>query len=147
MKKIFLLIAIVIMTSGGYYYYLKSDKKVLKNFANELVDESNSTKSIIKKYVKYTEKGELLSLSVLNSIKQEHKNQGGQISIYSASEAGKNSQNNQIKLQDGERLYYIKFSEEIIWPFIVNNESKIIVLLILTKGKEGGILSDSRSDK
>lgn len=147
MKKIFLLIAIVIMASGGYYYYLKSDKKILKNFATELVDESNTTKSIIKKYVKYTEKGELLSLSVLNSIKQEHKKQGGQISIYSAGEAGKSSQNNHIKLQDGERLYYIKFSKEIIWPFIINNESKIIVLLILTKGKEGGILSDSRSDK
>lgn len=145
MKKIVALALVLFFCGGYFYYYMKSDKKILKDFANQIVDKSTSIDSIIENSVKYTEKGKQTSLLVLNTIRQGYKKEGEQIIVYSAEEYENKKYNNEIKLKDRERLYYIRFNEETILPFIVNDESKIIVLLVLTKG-EGGILSESRSD-
>ena len=146
MKKIIGITLILFFCGGFFYYYMKSDKKLLNDFANQIVDKSISIDSIVENSVKYTEKGRQTSLFVLNTIRQEYKKEGEQIVIYSAEEYQNNKNNSEIKLKDGERLYYIKFNNEIILPFIINDESKIIVLLVLTKGK-GGTLTESRSDE
>ncbi|MFH6943979.1 hypothetical protein [Flavobacterium sp. FlaQc-50] len=145
MKKIVALTLVLFFCGGYFYYYMKSDKKILKDFANQIVDKSTSIDSIIENSVKYTGKGKQTSLLVLDAIRQGYKKEGEQIIVYSADEYQNKKYNNDIKLKDRERLYYIRFNEETILPFIVNDESKIIVLLVLTKG-EGGILSESRSD-
>lgn len=146
MKKIVLLIAVIAIAFGVYYYYnVNNDTKLLKKFANEIINDSIVIDSVIKNNVKYTEKGKKLSLYVLNFIKEEYKKNKGQINIYTPEDAKKYRQD-KIVLKDKERLYYIKFNNEMIWPFIANNESKIVVLLILTKGKEVP-LSESRSDE
>lgn len=146
MKKIVAVTLVLFFCGGYFYYYMKSDKKLLKDFANQIVDKSISIDSIIENSVKYTEKGKQTSLLVLSTIRQGYKKEGEQIVVYSAEEHQNNKYNNEIKLKNNERLYYIKFNNEMILPFIVNDRSKIIVLLVLTKG-EGGILSDSRSDE
>jgi hypothetical protein len=146
MKKIVAITLVLFFCGGYFYYYMKSDKKLLTDFANQIVDESISIDSIIENSVKYTEKGKQTSILVLSTIRQGYKTEEGQIVVYSAEEHQNNKYNNEIKLKNNERLYYIKFNNEIILPFIVNDRSKIIVLLVLTKG-EGGILSDSRSDE
>lgn len=146
MKKIIGITLILFFCGGFFYYYMKSDKKLLNDFANQIVDKSISIDSIVENSVKYTEKGRQTSLFVLNTIRQEYKKEGEQIVIYSAEEYKNNKNNSEIKLKDSERLYYIKFNNEIILPFIINDESKIIVLLVLTKGK-GGTLTESRSDE
>ncbi|MNL31675.1 hypothetical protein D3C87_1534740 [compost metagenome] len=146
MKKILLLGFLLIVTFCiGYYFYTESDKYILKKFSNEIVKNTSNVEDIIEEHVKYTNKGKTLGLYVLNFIKQEYKKNKGQIIIYSREEAKKYRQD-KIVLKEKEKLYYVKFNNEMIFPFIVNNDSKIIVLMILTKGSEG-TLSESRSDQ
>jgi hypothetical protein len=149
MKKTLILSIILVLSAfGGYYCFIKSDKKMLADFANEVVDESITADSIIEKYVKYTDKGKQNSLFVLNLIRREYKKEKGQIIIYASDEAKKTGRSiDQIKLNDKEKLYYIKFNKEINLPFIINSKSKIIVLLVLTKGDDTGTLCESRSDE
>lgn len=135
----------VLVFGGVYYCYSKHDKKKLENFANQIVNESIAINTVVEKNVKYTVKGKQLSLFVLNFIRQQYKKEGGQISVYSVTEAGKNLKN-EIQLKKGEKLYYVKFNEQMIQPFIITKECKIVVLFVLTKGEEG-MLSDSRSDE
>lgn len=146
MKKIIISAVFLIITiSIGYCLYIKSDKKKLENFANEITNESINTDIIIDKYIKCSIKGRKLSLYTLNIIRQEYKKNKDEISIYSAQEAKKYRQD-KIVLKDNEKLYYIRFNKEVIWPFIINDKSEIIIVLILSKGG-GGLLSESRSDE
>ncbi|WP_166920362.1 hypothetical protein [Flavobacterium poyangense] len=145
MKKIIAVALILFFCWGCFHNHVKSDIKLLNDFANQIVDKSISIDSIVESSVKYTKKGKQTSLYVLNTIRQQYKKKD-EIVVYSAEEYQNDKNNNEIKLKNNERLYYIKFNKEIILPFIVNDESKIIVLLVLTKGK-GGTLSDSRSDE
>lgn len=148
MKKLTLTVTIVLALACGYYlYYTQSDKNLLKDFAYEVVDDSTSVDDVILKYVTHTKKGEKTALFVLSFIKEEYKKNPDRIVVYTPEEAGRNGQKFQIELNDTEKLYYVKFNKDMILPFLVNKESKIIVLFILTKGNEGGTLSNDRSDQ
>lgn len=148
MKKLIYISLIIISFCLCYYiYYIKSDKKILKDFAYEVVDDSTSVDDVILKYVTHTKKGEKTALFVLNFIKEEYKKNPDRIVVYTPEEAGRSGQKFQIELNDTEKLYYMKFNKDMILPFLVNKESKIIVLLVLTKGNEGGTLSNDRSDQ
>lgn len=147
MKKIILILTLISAFSISYYlYYLHSDKKILENFANEVVDDSIKTENIITKYVKHTVKGKKTALYLLNFIKDEYKKNPEKIMVYTKEEEKANKLGNQIELKNSEKLYYIKFNKDMTYPFLINKESKIVVLLILIKG-EGGVLSNVRSDE
>lgn len=147
MKKIILILTLIIALSISYYlYYLQSDKKILENFACELVDDSVKPEDLITKHIKHTEKGKKIALYLLNFIKEEYKKNPGKIIVYTREEAKRNKFDHQIEIKNTEKLYYIKFNENMIYPFLLNKESKIIVLFILTKG-DGGLLSNTRSDE
>lgn len=147
MKKIILILTLISAFSISYYlYYLQSDKKFLENFANEVVDDSIKTENIITKYVKHTAKGKKTALYLLNFIKDEYKKNPEKIMVYTKEEEKANKLGNQIELKNSEKLYYINFNKDMTYPFLINKESKIVVLLILIKG-EGGVLSNVRSDE
>jgi hypothetical protein len=145
-KPIFILAIISVLSICYYLYYLQSDKIILKNFANAVVDDSISVENILTKYVKYTEKGKKTTVYFLNLIKNEYKKNPERIMVYTKEEEKINKLGNHIKIKNTEKLYYIKFNNEMTYPFLINKESKIIVLFILTKGEQG-VLSNCRSDQ
>jgi hypothetical protein len=147
MKKILLIFTLILAISVSYYlYYLQSDKKILENFACEVVDDSVKPEDLITKQIQHTEKGKKIALYLLNFIKEEYKKDPGKIIVYTRDEAKRNKFDYQIEIKNTEKLYYIKFNENMTYPFLLNKESKIIVLFILTKG-DGGFLSNTRSDE
>ncbi|TDE06658.1 hypothetical protein [Flavobacterium hiemivividum] len=125
---------------------MQSDKKLLKDFAYEVVDDSVKLEDVVEKYVKYTAEGKKMSQFVLNSIKDEYKKTPGQIVVYTPEEGNKKGTKFKMDLKEKEKLYYIKFNKNLILPFFVDNDSKIVVLLYITKG-DGGTLSNARSDE
>jgi hypothetical protein len=148
MKKGILTLTIVLALAFGYYlYYTQSDKNLLKNFADEVVQDSIKTEEIVIKYVKHSEKGKKLALLVLNHIREEYKKKPGKIVVYYNGGSKRiQLKANKIELKDTEKLYSISFNEDLMFSFLVTKESKIVVLLILTKGG-GGKLSNERSDE
>lgn len=147
MKNLLLILTVILALSIGYYlYYLQSDKKLLKDFAYAVVDDSVKLEDVVEKYVKYTAEGKKMSQFVLNSIKDEYKKNPGQIVVYTPEEGNKKGPKFKMDLKEKEKLYYIKFNKNLILPFFVNNDSKIVVLLYITKG-DGGTLSNARSDE
>jgi hypothetical protein len=147
MKKILLILTIILALTMSYYlYYLHSDKKIIKDFANEIVDDSIKLEDVLTKYIKHTQKEKKLTLYLLNFIKEEYKKNPGKIVVYTQEEAKRNKHDFQIELKNTEKLYYIKFNEDMTYPFLINKESEIIVLFILNKG-EGGTLTNARSDE
>lgn len=145
MKKILRFIGFLVLAFTIYSCAKDNDKLILQNFANKIVDDSNLIQDIVSKDVQTTPKGKKMAEDILNLIRAGYKKKQGEIVVYSNTEYKKNKHEGEYKLNEGDKLYYIKFNDELILPFVVNKNSKIVVLLVITKGDV--IISNSRSDE
>jgi hypothetical protein len=58
MKKIILILAVLTAICGGYYlYYMQSNKKMLSDFAHDLIDNSIKLNDVVTKYIKCDKEG------------------------------------------------------------------------------------------
>ena len=147
MKNLLITIGISLVLGTSYYIYFKqSDKILLKDFSAELVDDSIKTDEIVSKFVKNTAKGKVLAVFILNYIREEYKKDPGEIVVCKVDENEKKEITSKIKINEGEKLYNIKFNKNLKIDLIVNKESKIVIFLIIKKGS-GGTLSNERSDE
>lgn len=145
MKKIWIILLLILILLINIYFWNQSDKDKVEVFAIELVDSSIPLKNVLRKRVKYSEKQKKLSLIHLKNIRDEYQENPQRIVVKPSREYITASQEDIIKLYEGEHLFYIEFNKNVTLPFVINKKSQIIILFYLTKGGEG-YLMNSRSD-
>lgn len=137
MKKIISILVLSSILCIGYYcYYINSDKKLLKDFAFEVVDNSVKLNDIINKYMICDKAAKSLTLMQLEYIRVEFKkNPSNNIIVYSYKDAVKQKKiKDNIVSKDYSNVNIILFNEKLDLSVLLNSNSKIIAISTLNKG-------------
>lgn len=136
MKKIFIILLLITTIFGGVYFYMKNEKRILKGFACEMVDDTIKTEDIINKYLLCDKRAVALTLMQLEYTRNEYKQtQSKKIAIYSYKDAvNKKKIKDQIVSDVYDNIYIIFLNDKIKIPILLNNNSKIIAISTLNKG-------------
>lgn len=135
MKKTISSIAILTIISLIYYFnYLQSDKKLLSDFAHEVVDSSTILDTVIVKYVECNKVGSEVALFLLTKIRKEYNENDGNITIYTYEEGLSNGYGKEIKNINKTSIYFIRFNKNSAIPVMLSDKSKIVAISAIKKG-------------
>lgn len=114
---------------------LSSDKKLLKNFADDVINENIKMEQIIEKYISCDKKAKTMTTIQLESIRAEFKKHPLEIRIYSFNEAKKVGKEIKGIVSDNyDKVYFIYFSNKSYLSLLLNENSKIVAISTLNKG-------------
>ena len=133
MKKTILILVGILSICGGYYYrYTQSDKKLLIDFAYEMVDNNVNINDIATKYIKYNKLGKEIAVLLLEHYRKGyHKNDSDvSIKVYSYQEAIKSGKEigNVSENYNYNKVFFIYLNDKVKIPILLNDESKIIAI-------------------
>lgn len=86
MKKVLKLMGFLALVITVSSCAKDNDKVILQNFANKIVDDSNSIQEIVNKDMATTPLGEKMAEEILNVIRTEYKKKQSEIVVYSNTE-------------------------------------------------------------
>lgn len=136
MKK-FIFILAVIISILIIFSNLSSDEKLLKNFADDVINENIKIEQVIKKYIICDIKAKKMTTIQLESIRAEFKKLPSEICIYSYKNAKKEGKEIKgIVCDNYDNVYFIYFSNKSYLSLLLNENSKIIAISTLNKGGE-----------
>lgn len=142
MKKIILIIATILVLSGGYYYYyMQSEKKMLKDFASDMINHSIKTNDIVDKYLECDKLGKEMAVLFLDHYRKGYSKNPSHdlIKIYSYDEARKLRKEigNISDDYNYDKVFFIYLNSKIKMPILLNDDSKIIAISFgLDKGRD-----------
>lgn len=115
--------------------YPSSDKKLLKNFADDVINNNVKIEQIIDKYIICDKKAIIMTTIQLESVRAEYKKHPSEICIYSFKEAKKEGKEIKgIVCDNYDKVYFIYFNDKLYLSFLLNENSKIIAISTLNKG-------------
>ncbi len=132
-KYIFILVFIIFICT--LILYPSSEKKLLKNFADDTINDNVSIEKIIEKYIVCDEKAILMTTIQLEFVRAEYKKHPSEICIYSYEEAKKEGKEIKgIVCDNYDKVYFIYFNDKLYLTLLLNKNSKIIAISTLNKG-------------
>ena len=135
MKKIifFLVLAILILFSISKLYY-SPEKRMLKDFAQDVINEDIKFEKIIDKYIICDKRAIEIDGLVLKYVRFEFNKNPHKISIYSYKEIEDDERLKGLVADNFENVYLIDFGEKLYMPILLNENSKIIAISAMDKG-------------
>lgn len=139
MKKTILISIAILAICGSSCCYLQSDKKMIYDFASEVVDNTVEIDDVVAKYIKCDKMGKEIAIIFLNHFRKGYaKNTSPEsIKIQSYKKAMRSGTKIGIIAEDydSDKVFYIYFKDSIKMPILLNDESKIIAISFgLNKG-------------
>ena len=131
-KTTLILIAILAICGGSYYYYMQSDKKMITDFACEVVDNTVTINNVVAKHIKCDKLGKEIAVLFLDHYRKGYDKNASPVSIkvysyYEAKKLGKEI-GNVSDNYDYDKVFFIYLNDRIKMPILLNDESKIIAI-------------------
>lgn len=135
MKKIilFFVLAILILFSISKLYY-SPEKRMLKGFAQDVINENIKIEKIIDKYIICDKRAIEIDILVLKRFRSEYKKHPCNISVYTFKERENDKRLKGLVSDHYENVYLIDFGEKLHMPILLNKNSKIISIVAMDKG-------------
>lgn len=128
-------IIIFIISIGILIFYLSSNKRLLKNFADDVINDNITIEQIIEKHIICDKKALLMTTIQLEFVRAEYKKNPSGICIYSYEKAKKEGKEIKGIVSDNyDKVYFIYFNDKLYLPILLNENSKIIAISTLNKG-------------
>lgn len=136
MKKAMLILAAVLAIYGGYYLYMHSNKKILCDFAHNVIDNSIKLDNVIVKHIKCSKEEKKMATYILEYYRDEYKkNPSNNIAIYSYEEAVEQKiiEDNIIS-ENYDNVFVVFLNDKNTIEVLLNSDSKIIAISTINKG-------------
>jgi hypothetical protein len=135
MKKIifFLVLAILILFSISKLY-TSPEKKMLRNFANDVINEDVKLEKIIDKYIICDKRAIEINVLVLEHFRSEYKKRPSSVSVNTYKERKDDKIFEGLVSDNYEKVYLIDFGEKLHMSILLNKDSKIIAISTMNKG-------------
>lgn len=132
-KNIFILF--IIISIGLIIISYSDDKKILKKFADDVINNSIPIEQVINNYIVCDEKSKFMTTLQLEYFRLEFKKRPLNIVIYTFKEAKKqNKEIEGIVSKDYDKVFFIYFNDTLKMSLLLNENSKIIAISTLNKG-------------
>jgi hypothetical protein len=133
MKKTILILVGILAICGGYYYHnTQNEKKMLIDFAYEVVDHNVKINDIATKYIKYNKLGKEIAVLLLEHYRKGYDKNNSDVSIkvYSYLEAIKSGKEigNVSENYNYNKVFFLYLNDKVQIPILLNDESKIIAI-------------------
>jgi hypothetical protein len=135
MKKIifFLVVAILILFSISKLY-TSPEKKMLRDFANDVINENVKLEKIIDKYIICDKRAIEINVLVLEHFRSEYKKRPSSVSVHTYKERKDDKIFEGLVSDNYEKVYLIDFGEKLHMSILLNKDSKIIAISTMNKG-------------
>jgi hypothetical protein len=135
MKKIifFLVLAILILFSISKLY-TSPEKKMLRDFAYDVINEDVKLEKIIDKYIICDKRAIEINVLVLEHFRSEYKKRPSSVSVHTYKERKDDKIFEGLVSDDYEKVYLIDFGEKLHMSILLNKDSKIIAISTMNKG-------------
>jgi hypothetical protein len=135
MKKIifFLVVAILILFSISKLY-TSPEKKMLRDFANDVINENVKLEKIIDKYIICDKRAIEINVLVLEHFRSEYKKRPSSVSVHTYKERKDDKIFKGLVSDNYEKVYLIDFGEKLHMSILLNKDSKIIAISTMNKG-------------
>jgi hypothetical protein len=135
-KTILILTAILAICGGSYYYYMQSEKKMLCDFAHDVIDNSIKLDDVIVKHIKCSKEEKKMATYILEYYRDEYiKNPSNNISIYSYEEAVEQKIiEDNIVSENYDNVFVVFLNHKNTIEVLLNSDSKIIAISTINKG-------------
>lgn len=136
MKKTILILITITAIGGVLFFYMKNEKKIIKDFACELTNDTIKLEHIMNSYLLCDKNSKSMTLIQLEYIRFEYKKKpSNNIVVYSYKDAVEQKKiENHIVSDDYDDVFILFLNDKIQIPILLNADSKIIAISTINKG-------------
>lgn len=125
-----------------------NDKKMLKNFANAILNKNIPCDLIIDTYLDCPIKAKALAVQYLEYYRAFYTKRQNRIKVYTYKEAIANKKGFEFPIKNSDRVYFISFNDaDFEMPILLNAKGKIIAFVALNKGNNSGFFIGINEEK
>nr|WP_315163056.1 hypothetical protein [uncultured Flavobacterium sp.] len=142
MKKTILVIVVFATICLGYCYKsVQRNKKLIFDFAYEMVNVSIPINNVVSKHIECDKIGKGISLILISNFRKEYNKNPKKIYVYTYCEGLLNGFGKEIESPNKSQIYFVEFNDSLVIPILLNNESKVVAFSYgLKKGNENYLL-------
>jgi hypothetical protein len=133
-KTIFFLVLAILILFSISKLYTSPEKKMLRDFAYDVINEDVKLEKIIDKYIICDKRAIEINVLVLEHFRSEYKKRPSSVSVHTYKERKNDKIFEGLVYDDYEKVYLIDFGEKLHMSILLNKDSKIIAISTMNKG-------------
>jgi hypothetical protein len=133
-KTIFFLVLAILILFSISKLYTSPEKKMLRDFAYDVINEDVKLEKIIDKYIICDKRAIEINVLVLEHFRSEYKKRPSSVSVHTYKERKDDKIFEGLVSDDYEKVYLIDFGEKLHMSILLNKDSKIIAISTMNKG-------------